>query len=196
MKQFKVRIGSLTPMLQHRMPDETLMGLLLGTSAKKKPTKDSSLTPRDIAQKHIYQTENGQFYFPSGYLSGAFLSVASDYKQKNSARKSIKSIAGGVFRLNSEICILLDDKMNPLKTWEVDIKKGTNHQAGAVAVCRPRFDKWFCEFEVTIDDSILEPEMAHQVLEDAGRRAGIGSFRVNKGGYYGQFEILLWKEIK
>lgn len=195
MMMFKVKIGGLTPLLQHRMPDEVLLSLLLGaTSKKKKATEDK--TPREVAEKHVYQNEDGQFYFPSSYITGAFSSVASDYKQKHSSRKSIKSIAGGVFRPTAETCILIDDKSNPIKTWEVDIKKGTNHQSGAVCVCRPRFDKWYSEFEVMIDDTIIEPETAHQILEDAGRRAGIGSFRVNKGGYYGQFEILLWKKLK
>ena len=41
-------------------------------------------------------------YIPTGYISGAFISVASDYKQTNSIRKSMKSIAGGVFRVESE----------------------------------------------------------------------------------------------
>lgn len=195
MKMFKVRIRGLTPLLQHRMPEETLMSLLLGTTAKKKTAIQKEITPREIAEKHLYQTEDGLFYFPSAYITGAFISVASDYKQKHSSRKSIKSIAGGVFRPSGEICLLIDSKSKPMKTWEVDIKKGTNHQAGAVAICRPRFDNWYSEFDVYVDDSIIEPEIAHQILEDAGRRAGIGSFRVNKGGYYGQFEIILWKDI-
>ena len=82
-----------------------------------------------------------------------------------------------------------------VKTFEVDIKKATNHLKGAVAVCRPRFDEWRVVFTVEVDDDIITPELALTILEDSGKRSGIGSFRVSKGGYYGQFSVTSWQEL-
>jgi hypothetical protein len=194
MKIFNVEIEGLTPLLHHRMSEEALMALL-GVKEKKKKPKELR-TPREIAEEHAYKTPTGEFYIPMGYISGAFAHVSSDYKQSTSSRKSIKAIAGGVFRPMQEAAILTDAKGKPLKNFEVDIKKATNHKAGAVCVCRPRFDRWRTTFQIQIDDSILSQETALQILEDSGRRAGIGSFRVAKGGYYGQFQVVSWKEIK
>lgn len=191
---YNVNLEGTTPLLHHKMSDEDKFKLLGAKSGKKKIKEE--LTPRQIAEKHVYKNTDGSFCIPLGYVSGAFNHVASDYKQKNSGRKSIKAVAGGVFRPIGESATLIDKKKKPIKKFEVDIRKATNYKAGAVIVCRPRFEKWNIQFDVQVDDSILEPEIALQILEDAGRRSGLGSFRVNKGGYFGQFQVIRWKEKK
>lgn len=193
MKRVKIRVKGITPLLQHRMRDEELMALL-GTKTKKKKDKEEQ-TPREIAESYAYKNEHG-FVVPTSYICGAFKAVASEYKQKNSVRKSLKTIAGGIFRPEQEFIQILDSKNKPVDTFEVDIKKATNHQKGAVAVCRPRFDEWELELIANIDTSLVSEEMVLDVLNDAGKRSGIGSFRVSKGGYYGQFQITNFEEIK
>lgn len=195
MKLFEVEIEGITPMMHHRMTPEQLSALLGNKKGvKKKPVNPR--TPREIAEDHCYRDTAGNLVFPMTYLCGAFREVASDYKQKDSSRKSYKSIAGGIFRPVTEYAPMLDMKGRKLKKFEVDIKKATNHLKGAVAVCRPRMDKWKSKFQIALDDEIITSETALQILEDAGRRAGIGSFRVSKGGHYGQFQVVKWKKIK
>ncbi len=193
MKTFECEIRGITALMHHRMPEDELMGLLGIRESIKKPKE--ARTPREIAERYVYRTKDGKCYIPLKYISGAFIQASSDYKQKNSSRKSLKSVAGGVFRPMDELAVLIDDKGKALTDFEVDIQKATNHLKGAIAVVRPRFDKWGCKFQVQINDSILSPEIALQILEDSGRRVGIGSFRVAKGGFYGQFEIRSWKEV-
>lgn len=193
MKRYEITIKGVTPLLQHRMREEELLGLLGKKSEKKKDSEE--LTPREIADQYSYK--NGSTYcIPTSYVVGAFKSIASEYKQKNSQRKSIKSIAGGIFRPESEFCDLHDFENNPIVSFEVDIKKATNHQKGAVAVCRPRFDRWQTKFNATIDDGLISPSTVLEMLNDSGKRSGIGSFRVSKGGYFGQFQVIKFDEIK
>jgi len=194
MQIFNVEIKGTTPLLQHRMTDDQLFSLLGAKGEKKKV--DTVETPREIAEKYAYKDKNQQFVIPRAYLVGAFKHVASDYKQKNTARKSYKTIAAGIFRPNEEFSTLLDFKDKPITDFEVDIKKATNHLKGAVAVCRPRFDQWKCKFTVSVDDEIIAPSVALEILQDAGKRAGIGSYRVAKGGYFGQFQVVSWKKSK
>lgn len=194
MKTFFVRIKGVTPLLHHKMTEEQLMGLLQAKSRKKKVAVEK--TPREIAQEHAYQDKKtGHCYIPSGYISGAFSHAASEYKQTTS-KKSYKAIAAGVFRPTEEMIPLIDAKNKPLKDFEVDIRKATNYQAGAVAVCRPRFDQWEAQFNVLVNTDLLPEAMALQILSDAGVRAGIGSFRVQKSGFFGQFSVTEFKEIK
>lgn len=192
MKNIKVKIKGVTPLLQHRFTDEELMGLLGAKTTKKKDKEE--LTPREIAEKYAYKGEDGTFQIPTAYIVGAFKSVASEYKQKNSVRKSMKSIAGGIMKPQTEFATLLNDDDSPITNFEVDIKKATNHQKGAVAVCRPRFDKWSCVLDLLIDDDLASPETVHEILNDAGKRSGIGSFRVSKGGSFGQFRVVEFSE--
>lgn len=193
MKTFLIEITGRTPLLHHRMRPEDLMGLL-GPKSKKKKVKEEKL-PRQIAEEHAYKTEDGKYCIPLEYVSGAFKHVASDYKQ-TSGKKTYKAIAGGIFRPREQFAILINKEGEELSTFEVDIRKATNHQAGAVAVCRPRFDDWRCVFTVEIDDSLIDPAMAQEILEDSGKRSGIGSFRVSKSGYFGQFMVTRFEELK
>lgn len=194
MKSFTCKIEGITPLLQHRMPEDVLFGLL---GAKTERKKDKEIrTPRELAKRYAYLNKDGSSYIPSAYISGAIASVSGDYKQKHSIRKSLKYIISGVFRPVDEHIQLKSKDHKPLKKFEVDIRRGNNFQRGAVAVCRPRFDKWYAEFEVQIDDSLVASETCLHMLQDAGKRAGIGSFRVQKGGYFGQFIVTHWKESK
>ena len=193
MKRYEIELTGNTPLLQHRMTEEELFGLL-GTKTNKKKDKEEQ-TPRQIADKYCYR-KDGKFVIPTGYIVGAFKNVASEYKQKNSQRKSIKSIAGGVFRPEEEFAELTLKNGKTIKDFEVDVRKATNHQKGAVAVCRPRFDEWKLKTTISIDDDLLSPDVALDILNDAGRRSGIGSFRVSKGGYFGAFGVTKFEEIK
>lgn len=179
--------------MHHRMTEEALFHLMGAKAAKKKAKEVKN--PREIAEEHAYKTTDGKYYIPLSYVAGAFQHVASDYKQTNSQRKSYKAIAGGVFRPVGEVAMLTDEQGNPLDRFEVDIRKATNHRAGAVAVCRPRFDQWSVNFLVQVNTDLLPEETALSILNDAGMRSGIGSFRVSKSGYFGQFQVVKWQAI-
>lgn len=195
MKTVKVKLKGVTPMLQHRMTEDELFGLL-GTKTTKKTDKEDQ-TPRQIAEKYAYKSEDGTFHIPSEYVTGALSYVASEYKQKNSIRKSLKQIIRGVVSPVSVKADLFEDEtmMKRITSFEVDIRKATNHQKGAVAVCRPRFDKWYTELEMQVDTDLVSTDTLKDMLEDAGKRSGIGSFRVAKGGMFGKFQVIEFKEF-
>lgn len=193
MKTIEVELTGVTPLLHHRMDEEALFKLLGAKTARK--TDKEELSPREIAQKHVYQNADGKYFVPAEYIVGAFAHVASDYKQKNSARKSLKTIAKGIFQPQDAQGILTDEAGKDLESFEVDIRKATNHQKGAVAVCRPRFDRWKVRMKFNIDPTLVSSEMVHEMLNDSGKRSGIGSFRVSRGGYFGQFRVTEFKEV-
>ena len=178
--------------MHHRMREEELFALL-GTKSTRKKDKEEK-TPREIADSHAYKVGN-TFVIPTGYIVGAFKGVASEYKQKNSQRKSMKGIVGGIFRPENEFEVLTDKEGTPLKDFEVDIRKATNHQKGAVEVCRPRFDRWTVEGTFLVDTDLISQETVLDMLNDSGKRSGIGSFRVSKGGYFGQFQVTKFEEL-
>lgn len=199
MKRFEITLKGVTPLMHHRMTEESMMNLAgvngRGKGKKKTTEEKPELSLRDIAEQHSYKV--GEHYvIPTGYVVGAFKSVASEYKQKDSQRKSMKGIAGGIFRPEEEFLQLTDNDGDPITTFEVDIRKATNHLKGAVAVIRPRFDTWNIKGVFAIDTDLVTPSMCLDMLNDAGKRAGIGSFRVSKGGYYGQFQVIKFEEVK
>jgi len=193
MKRFEVEINGISPLLQHKMPDEELQKLL-GIKSEKIKSKEVC-TPREIAQRHAY-TDGKKYLLKLEYIRQAFKAASADYKMKSSTRRSYKSVAPSVFRPVGEFTPLLDEQNKPCTSFEVDIQKATNHRAGAVAVCRPRWDRWQAKFQVQIDTDVLPEETALEILESAGRHVGIGSYRIRCGGYYGAFEIRSFKQLK
>lgn len=191
MKTIKVRIEGRTPLLHHRMSEEDLFNLLGSKSSRKKDKEEK--TPREIAEKYAYKNDDGTFYIPTEYVLGALSHVAGDYKQAHSVRKSLKAIIKGVVRPTSDRATLKTRSGVDIKDFEVDVRKATNHQKGAVAVCRPRFDDWSADLELEIDESMVSADTVLEILNDAGKRAGIGSFRVQRGGYFGQFIVTEYK---
>lgn len=195
MKTIQVEISCVTPIMHHRMSEEAVLALL-GSKATTKKEKVVR-TPREIAEEAAYRTSDGLFFIPGGYIIGAFINAAANYKRSDSSKKSLMSLAGAAFRVSEEQIVLLDPKTNkPIKDFEVDVRKGNNGLKGAICVCRPRFDQWKCRFAVTLEEDMISSETANKVLTDAGRQVGIGSFRPAKKGWFGQFMITEWKELK
>ncbi len=192
MKLFKVKIKGTTALMHHRFTEEALFGLL-GPKTKKKKSEEPR-TPREIAESHAYKGTDGSFYIPTEMVGGAFALAASEYKLSSTSRKSLKTVAKAAFRPTQETATLKNDGQ-PIKDFEVDVRRATNHKVGAVAVCRPRFDRWEAEFDVQIDTDISPDKTALEILQEAGKKSGIGSFRVSKGGFFGQFNVIEWKEI-
>ena len=192
MKEIEIEITGTTPLMHHRMPEEDLHKLLGAKTEKKK--SEEILTPRQISERHVYKNSEG-FYIPMDFIIGAIKGVASDYKQKNTARKSLKSITAGAIRPMQGEATLLDENDKTIADFEVDLRKGTNHQKGAIAICRPRFDRWKAKFKISVDQEIIPIKTVHEMLQDAGKRSGIGSFRVAKGGYFGQFRVTKFNEL-
>ena len=64
----------------------------------------------------------------------------------------------------------------------------------AARIAQAKFDKWLSEQPVFYANNQNSPVWVS--VEHASSRAGIGSFRVSRGGYFGQFRIEEFKEIE
>lgn len=194
MKRYKIKLKGNTPLMHHRLDVNQLIGPC-GPKPRGKKGEKEKLVPREVAERHVYRDNDGCCVIPTSYIMGAFKGAASDYKQQNSIRKSLKSIAAGIFCPDNEYEKLLDNKGKVLKNFEVDVRPAVNHQKGAIVVCRPRFDEWNVEMTVSIDDELISQETTLHILNDAGRRCGIGSYRVSKGGPFGKFQVVEFIEV-
>lgn len=78
----------------------------------------------------------------------------------------------------------------PFDQFHVDVQKGVNPNGGeAVVIARGRVDEWALEFSVTVnDDSLMPISKLGDLLEIGGTAWGLGDFRPQKGGSFGQYE--------
>lgn len=89
--------------------------------------------------------------------------------------------------------------MCPLDTkqWEVDSRSIVNPSTRGRSMChRPRIDKWSLSFTLDIDTTVFDPKIIRLVVDDAGRKIGLGDYRPARKGPFGKFVVTNWSEIK
>jgi len=186
MKLFNVKIEGVSPLLMNKF----------GINAEVQPTarkqKKDYGTPREQARKALYADDDGRIFIPSMWIKGALMTVSSDFKLPGS-RKSVKSVAGGSILFPEEKIYFVEGYKGD--QFEVDSRPCVVQRA-RILRSRPRFEKWSFAFVLEVDDSILDPSNVHEMLGDAGKRAGIGDYRPQKGGPFGRFLITQWSPIK
>ena len=92
--------------------------------------------------------------------------------------------------------IALSEIVCPLgtKDFEVDSRSVVIPATGGrIMAHRPRLDEWKLSFTLEVDDSMFAPELVRQIVDDAGRKVGLGDFRPDRKGPFGKFVVTEWK---
>lgn len=185
MKTVEVKIKGKSPLLINRFKENDELQV-----AVKKSTKKDYGTPRDQAEATAYRDDKTKkLWIPSSWVTGAIKTVASDYKLPGT-RKSIKSVSGGAIIPTDEKMYFNEDYT--VKDVEVDSRPVVIQRA-RIMRHRARLEEWSVTLSLEIDETIVPVDSVHEILSDAGKRAGLGDFRPQKGGPFGRFLIESWK---
>lgn len=185
-KTVAVRIEGVSPLLINRFQEQAEVPKV----AKKRDKKDFG-SPREQAEKSAYRDQDDKLYVPWSWVSSSISTVASDYKLCGS-KKSVRSVCGGAILPQEEMIYFCENFT--LANIEVDSRPAVVDRA-RIMRHRARLEKWSLQFHLQIDTSILPLDQVHEMLSDAGRRAGMGDYRPPKGGPFGRFQITEWKPI-
>jgi len=189
MKTITVEIRGITPLLIHRFGED---------SEQKGNTRRVEIKragPREEATKNAYIAKDGTFYFSAASIPSTMKNAGSNHKSVGS-RKSLRFVVPSAVSMMVDGVTILNGK-GPAKDFEVDSRPVTIPATkGRVMRHRPRFDQWRAKFDLLVDDNMLSVETAQQLLTEAGMSYGIGDFRPEKGGPFGRFRIVSWKEQK
>lgn len=194
----EVTARGLTPLLMNRMSDDTLENLRTKTKAPKTKAIGTTLTPRADAERKLYLAEDGP-YVPGVNLMACLIeagkSIRLDGKRQISTAKS--TILPGLMTLLSTSMPLKVPGTDKAAVWEADVRAGRNPNGGeAVALCRPRFDEWEISFSIDIDEEEIGENTIRELFDKAGRRCGLGDFRPQRKGVFGQFVVECWDRKK
>lgn len=186
MKSVQVTIEGISPILINRFKEQDEIPRTM-----KKANKKDYGTPRSQAEATAYCDEKTKkLWIPTSWIKGAIQTVASDYKLPGS-RKSVKSVSGGAIIPVEEKSYFLENFS--LEDIEIDSRPVVVQRA-RIMRHRARLEKWTVSANLQIEDDIIPADDVHQMLSDAGRRAGLGDFRPQKGGPFGRFKIVKWTE--
>lgn len=183
MKKYKVTIKGSSPLLMNRP------SAMIGDISKdKKPFTDD---PKGQAELKLYINEDGKLYQPSTHIYGALVEAGKQKKVVGKGKSTYSKIVGYAVTINPYEIEHTNQK------WEVfSILSVNPNTKGRNLLHRPILKQWELTFEVLFDETDVPEVIMHELLEIAGRVAGIGDWRPQKKGPYGKFLVTEWKEMK
>lgn len=191
MKTFEVSIKGTTSLLQHRFGEANEVE---GGTRKALVTKG---TPREEAERVVYQRPNGDFYFPGAAIARMLREAGGGHKMRGTRKSAKYAVPAAVLVMTDTITIRNGDGETPVKDFEVDSRPVVIPATkGRVMRHRPRFDDWSATFTLRVNETLLPPEFINQLLTEGGQQLGIGDYRPEKGGPFGTFVLTGWKEVR
>lgn len=200
MERFHICLQGLPPgMLQNKMGLNELLGLRDKTSKKAKAAARPSL--QDEAAGHIHYNGDGQPCVPKEMLMASLINagvyIRLDQKRQLSTKDS--SMLPGLLMLEGDSYPLLlpgegEESTWGLSPWRYEVRQGRNPNGGeAVCIVRPLFGKWAISFTVLLETEDLPEDTFLRLFGLAGSRIGIGDFRPQRKGTFGQFAVTRWE---
>lgn len=158
--------------------------------AKKEPTRE------EVAELACYRLADGSCAVPVLAPRGAMIEAAKSFKLKGSRSSLGALLTGCEVEPMEHVPIMRDGK--PVTEYVIDSRRAVNKNTkGAIIVHRPKFAAgWRITFSIILDDGLFKisdeevRETLTEVLNDAGMRKGIGSYRPAKGGWFGRFKVV------
>jgi len=149
-------------------------------------------TPQSIAESKLYIGLSGKPTIPQPNIMRCLVDGGRFHKAGKSQLTTSKSSI--MFS-----CVDVDGaeiEIEHRQPWKVDTRAvRIPSTGGRILAHRPMFDDWKLSFEVVLDETILGPLLFRQVVNDAGKRIGLGDFRPATKGPYGRFEVTSWAVV-
>lgn len=193
--KIQMRLVGTSPLMFCRITEAAMQQMLnkSRSSLKVKESRD----PRTIAGELLY-THDGKPYVPKSNLRSAIIQAGTYIKVgKKQLTNKETSIIPSFFHLTTERAILVHpDDPARVVDWEVDMRPITLASGGKDIAVRPRIDVWSCEVEGSYDPDEVNDATIRTLVDYAGTKIGIGVFRVERKGDFGQFRVDSWRVSK
>lgn len=189
-----ITIQGAAPLLMNRFTEASEVAVSGGTAATFKGSKG---TPREQAEPKRYASDKGELFVPGSNLFACIIAAGTFHKAGKSKLTTLKTslIPAGVM-VDEIVCPLHDAKGAPLTHWEVDSRSVVIPSTGGRIMChRPRIDEWFCTFTVEIDTDMFSPNLIRAIVDDAGKKIGLGDYRPARKGPFGRFVVSKWEVV-
>lgn len=194
MRQIKVEIDGTTPLICNKFTDANAINGEKGTSAAFMTTSDKG-TPRERAEKKLYVDEKGVIHVPGVNIFRSLIDAGIYHKAGKSKITTQKSsIVPAAMSLEEITCPIINPNGGDSQ-WEVDSRSVVIPSTGGrIMAHRPRFDRWRLAFTIEYDPGMFAPTLVRTLVDDAGRRVGLGDFRPARKGPFGKFVVTKWAE--
>lgn len=187
-----VTIEGISPLLMNRFTEAAEVAVSGGTAVTMRGDKGS---PREQAAPRRYADQAGNLYLPGANIYACIIAAGTFHKAGKSKLTTLKtSLIPAGLMLDELVCPLHAPDGTPLTGWEVDSRSVVIPSTGGRIMChRPRVDAWRCTFSVEIDTDVFSPNLVRAVIDDAGKKIGLGDYRPARKGPFGRFVVVRWE---
>jgi len=176
LEKTKLKIVGTTPLLMEKM-DLSVVEKYNKKKGQKITKEDTRLEEEKLDDK-VHRDENGNVAFPASGFSKGLAGVAGYlglYK---------KDVLGSIRVLGNLI---------PIKFKKQSINQTWGRQSGINKsprkILRPEFQEWSCVVEVVYNANVISLEQLVNLFNWSGFQFGLGSWRPEKGGSFGQYRV-------
>ena len=190
MKTLRVKIVGVGRMLQHSgllaAPTSEGARALKELTGKRKKTDSDYENLADVEALYgMYRDEDGRITVSPLVIESTLIAGAKSLRKGDLAKSG--------FLAAEEVKFDFDGPKDAQKRAQDPRYRSTmmvSVQKSRVARTRPHFDKWALEFSLLIDETVVNPRDAAQIVEAAGGK-GIGDYRPR----YGRFTVESVEEV-
>lgn len=184
-----IRIEGTTPLITNKFTDAAAEAASNGTRAASAATDRG--TPLEIAMSKLYTNGDDRPGIPQPNLLRCLVEGGRYHKVgKTQITTDKKSLLYACLDVEG-VLIYIDHK----QPWKVDTRPvRIPATGGRILAHRPMFDDWALEFTASLDLEILSAKLLRAIVDDAGKRVGLGDFRPATKGPFGRFVVTHWVE--
>lgn len=187
--EIKVTISGIAPLIMNRFTEASEVSVSSGTRVS---IRSKNGSPREEAEPKCYKDGDGNLYIPGTNIFACIVAAGTFHKTGKSKLTTLRTslIPAGIAVLEL-VC--------PLNTneWEVDSRSVVIPSTGGRVMChRPRVDEWSTSFTLEVDEEMFGEKTARLLIDDGGKKLGLGDYRPQRKGPFGRFVVTGWEVAK
>lgn len=178
MARIEVRIQGLTPLITHRFSEDVMQKMADDQQGKAK-VKKAPRNPQAEFEAACYRTPGGRYGFPAAGVKKAMVTAGQRFAGERGTELY------GAFSIPVELLTL--ECSEPRMREDRVVLSGMS-RTSSIAY-RPEFMPWAATIPLTFNADFITADQLVNLLRLAGFSVGLGDWRVEKKGSFGQFEI-------
>jgi len=184
-----VHIKGITPLIMNKFTDE--QAIIASSGSRGSSAAADRGTPLEIASKKVYLGLDGMPMIPQPNMLRCIVEGGRYHKI---GRSQVTTKESSMLYSCCDI-VGAEIKLYHSQPWKVDTRPIVIPATkGRILAHRPMFDDWELRFEVELDTDIIGAKLFRRIVDDAGKRVGLGDFRPARKGPYGRFRVDFWDE--
>ncbi len=185
-----VDIEGITPLISNRLSEEAMTEMRNKMLGIPKTKKKAPISIEESCWSKVYwiDKEKEIHGFPASAFKRSMVNVTVHYV------KAISKVLYNSAWFQGQHLIGVDDlcELKFSRVWcredVISVNSTSQNKAKGLAH-RPCYEDWECSFKVGFIQDIIDPNHLIKLIDAAGSMVGVGNWRMERGGHYGQYRV-------